>query len=178
MFVVVALLVRLDSKGPVIYRQSRVGKGGEPFWLLKFRTMHTGSDKKGLLTIGGKDSRVTRVGYFLRKYKLDELPQLWNVVKGDMSLVGPRPEVKKYVDLYNEEQRKVLTVRPGITDLASIIYRNENELLAKSSDPEAYYVNVIMPEKIRLNNKFISNRNVKDYLAILFKTVVTSVSGR
>jgi lipopolysaccharide/colanic/teichoic acid biosynthesis glycosyltransferase len=177
-FLVIAILVKFGSSGPVIYKQSRVGRNGEPFWLYKFRTMRTGADQKGLLTIGGKDMRITRFGYLLRQYKLDELPQLWNVLVGNMSLVGPRPEVKKYVDLYDPEQRKVLAVRPGITDLASIVYRNENELLAQAADPEQYYVSVIMPEKINLNKQYINNQSIKEYLSIIFKTIITAIKGK
>ena len=171
LFLLVAILIRLDSKGGILYRQRRVGRGGRDFVINKFRTMSERADKNGLLTIGGKDPRVTKVGYYLRRYKLDELPQLYNVLTGDMSLVGPRPEVRKYVDLYTEEQKKVLTVRPGITDLASISYRNESEMLAAATDPEAVYIQVIMPEKIRLNMKFIENPSLKNYFSITFKTV-------
>ncbi len=178
LLLIIGLLIKLDSKGPVLYRQSRVGKNGVPFLLLKFRTMRTGSDKNGLLTVGGKDSRITRIGYYLRQYKLDELPQLVNVVKGEMSLVGPRPEVKKYVDLYNEQQREVLSVRPGITDLASIVYRNENELLAAHPDPEQYYITEIMPGKIELNFKYIRNQTTRGYLQIIFKTIFSAIRGK
>ena len=151
LFLIVALWIKSDSPGPVFYRQSRVGRYGKDFRLFKFRSMRVGSDKKGLITVGGHDPRVTRSGYYIRKYKLDELPQLINVFIGDMSLVGPRPEVRKYVDLYTPEQLHVLDVRPGITDLASIRYRNENELLAKASDPEQYYREVVMQDKLRIN---------------------------
>lgn len=137
-FLVLAVWVKLDSPGPVFYRQVRVGRGNKDFRLFKFRSMRIGSDKKGLITVGGRDPRVTRSGYYIRKYKLDELPQLINVFVGDMSLVGPRPEVRKYVDMYTPEQMHVLDVRPGITDLASICYRNENELLEKVDNPETY----------------------------------------
>ncbi|MEE1203359.1 MAG: sugar transferase, partial [Bacteroidales bacterium] len=139
LFVFLSLWVGLGSKGGVFYKQKRVGRFNKDFTLYKFRSMRVGSDKKGLLTIGGKDSRVTKAGFFIRKYKLDELPQLLNVLKGDMSFVGPRPEVRKYVDMYTERQLKVLDVRPGITDLASIKYRNENDLLATADNPEQYY---------------------------------------
>jgi lipopolysaccharide/colanic/teichoic acid biosynthesis glycosyltransferase len=177
-FLLVALLVKLTSKGPVFFRQNRVGKDGRDFKVYKFRTMYTDADKKGLLTVGGKDKRVTSVGYYLRKFKLDELPQLLNVLAGDMSLVGPRPEVRKYVDLYTIEQRKVLSVRPGITDYASIEYRNENDLLATATNPEEMYVEDIMPKKIALNFNYINNRSVKTYFEIIFKTVATSVSDK
>jgi lipopolysaccharide/colanic/teichoic acid biosynthesis glycosyltransferase len=177
-FLLVALLVKVTSKGPVFFRQNRVGKDGRDFKVYKFRTMYTDADKKGLLTVGGKDKRVTSVGYYLRKFKLDELPQLLNVLAGDMSLVGPRPEVRKYVDLYTIEQRKVLSVRPGITDYASIEYRNENDLLATATNPEEMYVEDIMPKKIALNFNYINNRSVKTYFEIIFKTVATSVSDK
>jgi lipopolysaccharide/colanic/teichoic acid biosynthesis glycosyltransferase len=134
--------------------------------------MRTGSDKKGLITVGGHDSRITRMGYFIRKYKIDELPQLWNVLKGDMSLVGPRPEVKKYVDLYTEEQRRVLSVRPGITDYASIEYVDENEILGKADDPDRVYVEEIMPAKIKLNMRYIENRNLNEYFKIIGLTFI------
>lgn len=171
LFLILAMWIKLDSKGPVFYKQVRVGKDDTDFLLYKFRTMVVDADKKGLITIGGRDPRVTRSGYFLRKYKLDELPQLINVLRGDMSLVGPRPEVRKYVDMYNAEQRKVLSVKPGITDYASIQYINENEVLAESDDPEKTYVEVIMPEKIRYNMKYIENRSLKEYFNIIFMTL-------
>lgn len=168
--VIIAILVILDSRGGIFYRQQRVGRHRKEFGMFKFRTMHTGADKKGLLTVGGRDPRITRVGYYLRKTKLDELPQLINVLLGDMSLVGPRPEVRRYVDLYTPEQRKVLDVRPGITDLASIAYANENELLAAQPDPERYYIEVIMPDKIRLNLQHINNPSPFKDLGVIWKT--------
>jgi lipopolysaccharide/colanic/teichoic acid biosynthesis glycosyltransferase len=140
--------------------------------------MKPGSDKKGLLTVGGKDNRITRVGAVLRKYKLDELPQLFNVFKGQMSLVGPRPEVPKYVDLYSEQQKKVFEVRPGITDLASLKYFNENDLLDKQENPEEYYIQTIMPDKIQLNMDYADNPNLKKYFDIIFKTLFKSVRGK
>ena len=143
LFVILAIWIKCDSIGPVFYKQVRVGRNNMDFQLFKFRSMRVGSDKKGLITVGGHDPRITRSGYYIRKYKLDEFPQLINVFKGDMSLVGPRPEVRKYVDMYTEEQMHVLDVRPGITDLASIRYRNENELLERVNDPDKYYVEVI-----------------------------------
>lgn len=172
----IALAVIVNSGFPVFYRQSRVGKDNRDFKLFKFRTMHSGADKKGLLTVGGRDPRVTAVGYYLRKYKLDELPQLLNVLIGNMSLVGPRPEVRKYVDLYNEEQKKVLSVKPGITDLASLRYINENELLAQSSDPEYTYIREIMPEKLALNKEYIENHSLRMDLKIIFATLARIVS--
>ena len=137
--------------------------------------MRTDADKHGLITVGGRDPRITRIGYYIRKYKIDELPQLWNVLMGDMSLVGPRPEVQKYVDLYTEEQRKVLSVRPGITDYASIEYVDENILLAKSDDPDKTYIEVVMPAKIKLNMKYINNKSLKEYFKIIFLTLAKIV---
>ena len=169
-FVVFYLLIRIESKGGAFYIQERIGKNGKPFGLYKFRTMRVGSDTEGLLTVGERDSRITRIGYILRKTKIDELPQLLNVLKGDMSLVGPRPEVKKYTDLYTEEQRKVLNVRPGITDYASIEYVNENELLSKAEDPERMYIEEVMPDKIKLNMKYLNHYTVGEYFKIIFLT--------
>lgn len=167
----IALIIAFTSKGGVFYRQNRVGRFGRDFRIFKFRTMYVDSDKKGLLTVGGRDPRVTNVGYYLRKYKIDELPQLINVFLGDMSFVGPRPEVRKYVDLYNDEQRKVLNVHPGITDLASIEYRNENEILSKQSEPEKYYIDVIMPAKLSINLKYIENRSLFKDINVILKTL-------
>lgn len=168
---VIALLIVCDSRGGVFYRQSRVGRYNRDFTLYKFRTMRTDADRLGLLTVGARDPRVTRVGYYLRKYKIDELPQLLNILSGDMSFVGPRPEVRKYVDLYNNEQKKVLSVRPGLTDYASIAYINENEILEKANDKEQTYINEIMPEKIKLNMKFIQNPSLYQYFKIIFLTI-------
>jgi len=170
-FIIIALLIVCFSNGCVFYMQKRVGKQNKNFILLKFRTMNAGADEKGLLTIGMQDTRITKVGCFLRKYKLDELPQLWNVLKGDMSLVGPRPEVRKYVDLYNDKQKRVLEVRPGITDYASIEYFDENNILAQSDNPEKQYIEEIMPKKLQLNLRYIENRSLKEYFRILFLTV-------
>ncbi len=160
-----------ESRGGGFYCQQRVGKDGKDFLLYKFRSMRAGSDKKGLLTVGGRDPRVTRVGQFVRKYKIDELPQLFNVLKGDMSLVGPRPEVRKYVELYTPEQGKVLSVRPGITDYASIEYMDENTILGQAADPDKAYVEQIMPDKIRYNMKYIENRSLKEYFKVIFLTL-------
>lgn len=171
LFLVVALCVGLTSRGGVFYVQTRVGRYGRDFKLYKFRSMRTGSDAKGLLTVGGKDGRITPVGYFIRKYKIDELPQLFNVLKGDMSLVGPRPEVRKYVALYNSEQMRVLSARPGITDPASIKYRNENDLLAQADDPERFYVEKIMPDKLKINLEYMDNRSFFKDLSVIFRTV-------
>ncbi len=171
LYLLLFFVVRLSSPGPVIYVQKRVGRHGKEFDLYKFRSMHVESDKSGLLTVGGKDPRVTSAGYFLRKFKLDELPQLINVLRGDMSFVGPRPEVKKYVDLYSKEQMRVITVRPGITDLASIKYRNENALLESSEDPEKYYIEHIMPDKLSINLEYIDDQSFLKDLKIIFKTI-------
>ena len=169
-FAIVALWIKFDSRGPVFYRQTRVGRHNKDFGLLKFRSMVVGADKKGLITVGGRDPRVTRSGYFIRKYKLDELPQLVNVFWGHMSLVGPRPEVRKYVDLYTPEQLHVLDVRPGITDLASIRYRNGNGLLAQADDPDRYYVEVIMPDKLRINLEYVARHSFWYDLKLIFMT--------
>ena len=174
-FIVLAIWIKIDSKGPVFYKQVRVGQNGVDFGLFKFRSMVVDADKKGLITVGGRDPRITRSGYFIRKYKLDELPQLINVLVGDMSLVGPRPEVRKYVDLYTDEQQKVLSVKPGITDYASIEYMDENEILGKSSDPEKTYIEEIMPEKIKYNMKYINNKNLFEYFKIILLTVLKIV---
>ena len=169
-FIVFYLLIRIESKGGAFYIQERIGKNGKPFGLYKFRSMRVGSDAEGLLTVGERDNRITSIGYILRKTKIDELPQLLNVLKGDMSLVGPRPEVKKYTDMYTDEQRKVLCVRPGITDYASIEYVNENELLSKADDPEQMYIEKVMPDKIKLNMKYLEHYTVGEYFKIIFLT--------
>ena len=174
-FIVLAIWIKIDSTGPVFYKQIRVGQSGIDFGLFKFRSMVVDADKKGLITVGGRDPRITRSGYFIRKYKLDELPQLINVLVGDMSLVGPRPEVRKYVDLYTDEQQKVLSVKPGITDYASIEYMDENEILGKSNDPEKTYIEEIMPEKIKYNMKYIQNKNLFEYFKIILLTVLKIV---
>lgn len=170
LFTVLYLLIRIESQGGGFYSQERIGKNGKPFKLFKFRSMRIGSDKKGLITIGEKDNRITKTGFILRKYKLDELPQLWNVFIGDMSLVGPRPEVKKYTDLYTEEQKQVLQVRPGITDWASIKYVDENKILGESKDPDDAYVNLIMPNKIKINMVYIQHQTLGEYFKIIFTT--------
>lgn len=171
LFVVVAVWIVIDNPGPVFYRQIRVGKDGKDFGLLKFRSMRIGADKESLITIGEHDSRITRAGYYIRKYKLDELPQLWNVLTGDMSLVGPRPEVRRYVDMYTDEQRQVLTVRPGITDYASIEYIDENRLLAQAEDPDRTYIEEILPAKIALNMRYIKHQTLGEYMKIIFLTL-------
>lgn len=170
LFIVLYVLIRLESKGGGFYSQERVGRNGVPFRLYKFRSMRVGSDRKGLITVGERDNRITRTGLFIRKYKLDELPQLWNVLKGDMSLVGPRPEVEKYTRLYTPEQRRVLSVRPGVTDWASIEYVDENRILGAASDPDRAYVEEIMPAKIALNMRYISHPTVGEYFRIIFAT--------
>lgn len=171
LFVLLAIWVKSDSKGPVFYKQVRVGRGNKNFYMYKFRSMHIGSDRTGLITIGGRDPRVTRSGYIMRKYKLDELPQLLNVLKGDMSFVGPRPEVRKYVEMYTSEQMQVLNVRPGITDLASIHYRNENELLEMADDPDKYYTEVIMQDKLNINLEYVRNHSFLNDMKLIFATV-------
>lgn len=175
-FLLIAIWIKLDDrKGTVFYKQTRVGRNGIDFGLYKFRSMYVDSDRHGLITVGGRDPRITRSGYYIRKYKLDELPQLINVLKGEMSMVGPRPEVRKYVDLYTDEQRRVLSVRPGITDYASIEYMDENTLLAQSADPDKTYIEEIMPAKIRLNMKYINNPSLSEYLKIIFKTITAII---
>lgn len=171
LLLVLGLWVAFGSKGGMFYRQERIGRNGKVFRLFKFRSMYTDADKKGLLTVGGRDPRITPAGYYLRRYKLDELPQLFNVLIGDMSLVGPRPEVKKYVDLYTPEQRKVLLVRPGITDYASLEYFEENDLLARSADPEKTYIEEIMPAKLRLNERYIMEAGLLTDLKIILRTL-------
>ncbi|CAK7010925.1 MAG: UDP-N-acetylgalactosamine-undecaprenyl-phosphate N-acetylgalactosaminephosphotransferase [Parabacteroides distasonis] len=176
LFVILAIWIKCDSIGPVFYKQVRVGRNNMDFQLFKFRSMRVGSDKKGLITVGGHDPRITRSGYYIRKYKLDEFPQLINVFKGDMSLVGPRQEVRKYVDMYTEEQMHVLDVRPGITDLASIRYRNENELLERVNDPDKYYVEVIMPDKLRINLEYVARHSFTFDIRLIFQTFRAIVS--
>lgn len=172
LFILVALWIIVDNPGPVFYQQQRVGKNGKDFGLLKFRSMRVGADKMSLITIGERDPRVTHAGYYIRKYKLDELPQLWNVLVGDMSLVGPRPEVRRYVDVYSNEQRRVLSVRPGITDYASIEYIDENVLLAQSNNPDKTYIEQIIPAKIALNMRYINHQTLSEYFKIIFLTFV------
>lgn len=168
---VIALLIVLDSKGSVIYRQSRVGRNNVDFRLYKFRTMCVEADRGSLITVGADDARITRVGAFLRKFKIDEFPQFLNILKGEMSIVGPRPEVRKYVDLYTPDQMRVLSVRPGLTDYASIRYVNENELLATSADPEQTYIQEIMPDKLNLNLKYIDEQSFCTDCKIILETL-------
>ncbi len=178
LFLVLAIWIKQDSDGPVFYRQVRVGKNNKDFRIFKFRSMRVGSDKGSLVTIGGRDPRVTKSGYWIRKFKLDELPQLINVFIGDMSLVGPRPEVRHYVDYWTPEQMHVLDVRPGITDPASIKFRNENELMEKAEDPEKYYIEVIMQEKIKLYLEYVEKHNFFYDLGLIFKTFWVIVKER
>ena len=172
LLLIISLFIKLTSRGPILYKQLRVGQFGKDFYLLKFRSMKVDADKVGLLTVGNRDNRITSIGYYLRKFKLDELPQLFNVLLGQMSLVGPRPEVRKYVDLYTNEQHKVLKIRPGITDYASIEYMDENIILGNAENPEKAYIEIIMPDKIRYNMKYINNRSVKEYFKVIFLTII------
>lgn len=175
LFFIVSVWIKLDSIGPVFYRQIRVGRYNKDFKIFKFRTMRVGADKGSLVTIGGRDPRVTRIGYYLRKFKIDELPQLINVFIGDMSLVGPRPEVRHYVNYWTSEQLHVLDVRPGITDPASIKFRNENELMESAEDPESFYINVIMQEKLKLYLEYVHNASFWYDIKLIFKTIYTVV---
>jgi lipopolysaccharide/colanic/teichoic acid biosynthesis glycosyltransferase len=170
-FILIAFLIGIDSKGGVFFIQQRVGKDNRNFGLFKFRTMRSDSEKAGQITVGGKDPRITKIGYFLRKFKLDEFPQLLNVIKGDMSIIGPRPEVRRYVDMYSKEQLKVLSVRPGLSDFASIEYINENELLGKSENPEKTYIEEIIPAKLQLNLKYIEQKSFSTDIKLIFKTI-------
>lgn len=178
LFLILAIWIKMDSKGPVFYRQVRVGRYNKDFRIFKFRSMRVGADKGSLVTIGGRDPRVTKSGYWIRKFKLDELPQLINVFIGNMSLVGPRPEVRHYVDYWTPEQMHVLDVRPGITDPASIKFRNENELMEKAEAPEKYYIEVIMQDKIKLYLEYVEKHNFFYDLGLIFKTFWVIVSER
>ncbi|MBL0316863.1 MAG: sugar transferase [Flavobacteriales bacterium] len=171
LFLVIALSIVLDSRGGVFFGQIRVGKNERAFKLWKFRTMRPGSEKKGQLTVGARDNRITKTGYVLRKYKMDELPQLWNVFVGEMSMVGPRPEVPRYVEMYSAEQKKVLSIKPGITDYASLLYFSESELLAQSADPERTYVDEVMPAKLKLNLEYVKDHTFANDLKIIGKTI-------
>ena len=167
---IIAILIKLDSKGPIFFKQVRVTKNGREFEIFKYRTMRVGSDKYSQITVG-KDNRITKIGAFLRKYKLDEIPQLINVLLGDMSLVGPRPEVPKYVALYTDEQKEILKVRAGITDYASIEFSDENDLLASEEDPEKAYIEKVMPKKIELNKKYITEISILTDIKIILLTI-------
>ncbi len=171
-FITISIWILLDSRGGIIYRQLRAGKNNRDFFIFKFRTMRPASDAAGLLTIGGRDPRITHAGYYLRKSKLDELPQLFNIIMGKMSIVGPRPEVRKYVKLYTEEQMKVFGVRPGLTDYASLEYIDESNILAASDDPEKTYIETIMPAKLELNLKYIRERSMGRDIKIIFTTII------
>jgi lipopolysaccharide/colanic/teichoic acid biosynthesis glycosyltransferase len=168
---IISLLILFSSPGEIFYRQERIGQNGIPFMLYKFRSMRKNADQSGRLTVGMKDSRITSVGVFIRKYKLDEFPQFLNVLIGDMSIVGPRPEVHEFVAMYTEEQQKILTVKPGITDYASLEYFNENEQLAESEDPKRTYIEEVMPHKIEINQKYLSTPTLGHDLQIIFKTI-------
>ena len=172
---IMALWILFESKGGVFYRQERIGQFGNPFLILKFRSMRKDADKLGKLTVG-RDPRITQSGHFLRKFKLDEFPQFINVLKGEMSIVGPRPEVKEFADLYTEDQRQILNIKPGITDYASVEYFNENEMLGKSEDPHKTYIEVIMPAKIELNKKYLANPTLGTDLSIMWRTFKRMVS--
>ena len=171
LFFILSLLIIFTSGFPFLYSQARVGLHGKDFKIHKFRTMCPDAEKRGSLTLGIRDPRITPIGYFLRKYKFDELPQLFNVLKGEMSIVGPRPEVRKYVDLYSSEQAKILNVKPGITDWASIMYKDEDVILSKSTNTEKDYVEIILPDKIKHNLIFINNYRVLEYLRIIIVTL-------
>ncbi|RLC24740.1 MAG: sugar transferase [Deltaproteobacteria bacterium] len=177
LFLVVTLLILIDSKGGAFFFQSRVGKNNRDFQMIKFRTMFSNSEKKGFLTVGNTDARITTIGRWLRRYKIDEFPQLLNILKGEMSFVGPRPEVRKYVDLYNDEQMSVLSVKQGLTDYASLEYIKENEILEQYDNPEEVYIEKIMPEKLALNIKYIKDKGFFTDLKIMLKTIQKIFTG-
>ncbi|MCL6295021.1 sugar transferase [Jejuia spongiicola] len=170
--ILISILIKLDSRGPVLFIQNRVGKNNVDFNIYKFRTMRMASETKGLLTLGNNDSRITKIGYFLRRYKIDEFPQLINVLKGDMSFVGPRPELRYYVNFYTDDDMKIYQVRPGITGLASLKYRNEVELLKAAKNPEEYFIKTIIPDKLRFNKIYIKKRNFFFDLKLILMTIV------
>ena len=170
LLLVVTVLIKLDSTGPVFFRQERIGMRFRPFQILKFRTMVQDSSSRGQSITVGDDPRITRVGWFLRKTKIDELPQLINVLRGEMALVGPRPELPRYVELFRQEYEEILKMRPGITDLASIKYRDEAALLARSKNPEEEYVTHVLPDKINLGKEYIKRSSVLFDLTLMFKT--------
>ena len=177
LLIIVSILIKLTSDGPIIFKQKRIGQYGKKFDIYKFRTMIKNSESKGAKITIGKDPRITNIGFILRKYKIDELPQLFNILKGEMSFVGPRPEVEKYVEIYKKEYENILKIKPGITDLASIKYSNENDILANKENPENYYINNIMKEKINLNNKYLEKIGIKNDVKIIFKTIVKCVKN-
>lgn len=170
-FIIIGILLVIDNYGPVFFLQKRVGKGGKEFRLIKFRSMKVGSEKKGLITLGSKDRRITRMGAMLRKFKIDELPQLFNVLIGQMSLVGPRPEVMKYVKMYNDDQRKVLTVKPGITDFSSIMFADENRMKSSIDDPEKHYIEEVLPRKLNLSLIYVNKPGLANYFTIIIRTL-------
>ena len=172
LLLIIAIIIKIDSKGPVLFIQERVGKNNKDFQIYKFRTMKPQSEKQGLLTLGNHDSRITKVGYFLRRYKLDEFPQLFNILKGDMSFVGPRPELRYYVNFYNEDDLKIFAVRPGITGLASLKYRNEVELLKAADNPEEFFIKTIIPDKLKYNKTYIEKRHFFFDLKLIVMTIV------
>jgi len=172
----ISILIKLDSKGPILFIQGRVGKNNKDFNIFKFRTMRVLSDKKGLLTLGNNDSRITKMGYVLRRYKIDEFPQLINILKGDMSFVGPRPELRYYVNFYNDDDMKIFEVRPGITGLASLKYRNEVELLKAAKDPEAFFIKTIIPDKLKYNKAYISKQNFFFDLKLIGLTIIKVIT--
>ena len=174
--IVIAILIKLDSKGPILFIQGRVGKNNQDFNIYKFRTMRIQSDKKGLLTLGNHDSRITSIGYFLRRYKIDEFPQFINILKGDMSFVGPRPELRYYVNFYNKDDMKIFQVRPGITGLASLKYRNEVELLEAAKDPEEFFIKTIIPDKLKYNKEYISKQNFFFDLKLIGLTIIKVIT--
>ena len=171
LLILIIILIKMTTKGPFLYKQIRVGKHNKDFIIFKFRTMIDDAEKLGLLTVGERDSRITKIGYYLRKSKIDELPQIANILVGDMSFVGPRPEIRKYVELYTHTQMKVLDVRPGITDLASIEFRDENKILEKQENPDNYYINIIMPRKLQINLEYLQKRNLMKDIGLIFKTI-------
>ncbi|GAA4899009.1 sugar transferase [Flaviramulus aquimarinus] len=176
LLLLIAILIKLDSKGPVLFIQERVGKNNKDFNIFKFRTMRIQSDSKGLLTLGNNDSRITKIGYFLRRYKIDEFPQLINILKGDMSFVGPRPELRYYVNFYNDDDMTIFQVRPGITGLASLKYRNEVELLKAAKDPEIFFIKTIIPDKLKFNKEYIRKRNFFFDLKLIGITIIKVIT--
>jgi lipopolysaccharide/colanic/teichoic acid biosynthesis glycosyltransferase len=172
LLLLIAIIIKIDSKGPVFFIQGRVGRHNKDFQIYKFRTMKLQSESQGLLTLGNHDSRITKVGYFLRRYKIDEFPQLFNILKGDMSFVGPRPELRYYVNYYTEDDLKIFSVRPGITGLASLKYRNEVELLKAAENPEDFFIKTIIPDKLKYNKEYIQNRNFCFDLKLIFRTIL------
>lgn len=170
--IIISILIKIDSKGPIIFKQKRMGKNMKEFYIYKFRTMFTHADKNLLLTVGNNDNRITKIGYWLRKFKIDELPQLFNVLKGDMSFVGPRPEVEKYVKFYTEEEKRIFALKPGITDYSSIHFRNENELLKDKENPEEFYIKNLLPLKLKMNLEYLDDNSVGKDIKIIFKTFI------